>query len=251
MEFPPPEFPQATSRAEQDDQTTAPGLRQEARTSAVSAERAAASVPDPMPQWALLAILIRPHGRRGEMLANILTDFPERFHERTRLFLVPPGGVAPAARPVDVETFRLMRNRLVLKMRGVDSILEAEALRGYTLAIPREDRVPLRDGSVYISDLVGCTVIDLNRQGAEAGKIVDVDRRSSSTDLLIVRPDRGRPAEGEVMIPFVREYLVRVDLAGRRVEMRLPPGLLDINAPMTEEEKRENRSAPGVSTPDS
>jgi 16S rRNA processing protein RimM len=176
------------------------------------------------PAWVLVARLIRPHGRRGELIAEILTDFPERFHERTRLFLIPPERVGSRPREVVVENFWFLRSRMVMKFRGVDSINEAEALRGFEVAIPAEERAPLGAGSVYVSDLIGCRVVDLNRNGADVGEIVDVDRDSSSTELLV---------------PFVTEYLVRVDAANRQVEMRLPEGLLEINAPMTEEEKQQ------------
>lgn len=184
----------------------------------------------------LVARLIRPHGRRGELVAEILTDFPERFHERSRLFLIPTERVGTAAREVRLENFWFLRSRLVVKFQGIDSINQAEAVRGYEVAIPAAERAPLDAGSVYVSDLVGCRVFDLNT-GSDAGAITDVDRGSSSTELLVVRAPQRRG--GEILIPFVKQYLVRIDLANRRVEMRLPEGLLEINAPITEEEKRE------------
>jgi 16S rRNA processing protein RimM len=189
------------------------------------------------PSWVLVARLIRPHGRRGELVAEILTDFPERFHERSRLFLIPTERVGSRPREVLLENFWFLRSRMVMKFQGVDSINDAEALRGFEVAIPAEERAPLETGSVYVSDLIGCRVIDLNRNGADVGEVVDVDRESSSTELLVVRR-RERQGE-ELLIPFVAEYLVRVDAANRLLEMRLPEGLLEINAPISEEEKRE------------
>jgi 16S rRNA processing protein RimM len=186
----------------------------------------------------LVARLVRPHGRRGELVAEILTDFPERFHERTRLVLIPPERLSTRPREMELENFWFLRSRIVMKFRGVDSINEAESLRGFSVAIPFEARAPLEAGSIYVSDLIGCRVMDLNRAGAEAGLVVDVDRESSNTDLLVVRPTEGTAGD-EVLIPFVRDYLVRVDAENRRLEMRLPEGLLQINAPMTEEEKQE------------
>jgi 16S rRNA processing protein RimM len=187
-------------------------------------------------EWVLVARLIRSHGRRGELLAEILTDFPERFHDRTRLFLIPPERLGSRPREVQLENFWFLRSRVVMKFQAVDSINEAEALRGFEVAIPAAERAPLDPGSVYVSDLIGCRLIDLNRDGREVGAIVDVDRDSSSTELLVVHPGRGG---GDLLIPFVAEYVIHVDTAKRRVEMRLPEGLLEINGPMTEEEKRE------------
>jgi 16S rRNA processing protein RimM len=190
--------------------------------------------------WVLLARLIRPHGRHGEIVAEVLTDFPERFHQRSRLFLIPPERVGTQPREVHLDNFWFLRSRIVFKFQAVDSINDAEALRGYDVAIPAAERAPLEPGSVYVSDLIGCRVFDLNRDGAEAGEIVDLDRASSNAELLVLRSAQtGSRAASELLIPFVRNYLVRIDLPARRVEMRLPEGLLEINAPIREEEKRE------------
>ena len=191
--------------------------------------------------WVLVARLSRPHGRRGEMIADLLTDFPERFHERNRLFLIPPERIGTPVREINLENFWFLRSRIVLKFQGIDSINDAECLRNFDVAIPAAQRAPLEDGSVYTSDLVGCKVYDLNRSGAEVGEIVDVDRGTSSTDLLVVRIPGARGAQADALIPFAQDYLVRVALEERRIEMRLPDGLLAINAPLTEEEKRESR----------
>jgi 16S rRNA processing protein RimM len=193
---------------------------------------AASAIPD----WVLVARLVRPHGRRGELVAEILTDFPERFHERARLFLIPSERVGSRPREIHLENFWFLRSRVVMKFQGVDSINDAEALRGFEVVIPAAERAPLQAGSVYVSDLIGCRLIDLNG-GGEAGQVIAVDRDSSSTELLVVRRETGKGAE-ELLIPFVAEYVVRIDAPGRVLEMRLPEGLLEINAPMTEEEKR-------------
>lgn len=189
--------------------------------------------------WTVLARVVRPHGRRGEVVAEVLTDFPERFHERKRLYLLSSDRASVRRREVQVENFWFLRSRIVLKFQGIDSINEADLLRGYEVAIPATERAPLEEGAFYVSDLVGCRVYDLNQGSLEVGEIMDVDRGSSSTELLVVRRANVRGAGADALIPFVREYLVRIDAAARRVEMRLPPGLLEINEPLTDEEKRE------------
>lgn len=193
----------------------------------------------PRASWVLLAKLIRPHGRRGDIVAEILTDFPERFHERSRLFLLPPEQPGRRPREVRLENFWFQRSRIVFKLQGIDSINDAEALRGFDVAIPASERAPLDPDSVYVSDLIGCRVFDLNRGGDDVGEIVDIDRASSSTELLVLRRRTRRAGDSEVLIPFVKNYLVRIDLSERRVEMRLPDGLLEINLPMTAEEKQQ------------
>lgn len=230
MESPNPQLPRSAGSGPPEDSMYAANAPHAAQSSAQGS--------DPALGWVLVAKLIRPQGRKGEVVAEILTDFPERFRERPRLFLIPPPRIGTAARQVVVENFWYLRSRLILKIQGIDSINEAEALRGYEVAIPAADRAPLEEGSFYISDLVGCRVFDLNRAGAEIGHVLDVDRGSSSTDLLVVRAIQG---PSEVLIPFVRDYLVQIDTAERRIEMRLPEGLLDINSPISEEDKREQR----------
>ena len=199
----------------------------------------------------MLAHLVRPQGRYGEILADILTDFPERFADRKRLFLVPSESSpcsAPQQRPpreVSLEHHWLHKGRIVLKFSGVDSISDAEALRGLDVAIPASERVPLTDGAVYISDLIGCKVIDLaNVPATSIGSVVDVDRAAS---LLVVQSDN----RAELLIPFAKSYLAKIDLEAKRIEMRLPAGLLDINAPLSDEEraalKAQNSENPGSS----
>jgi 16S rRNA processing protein RimM len=251
MEFPHPEFPHpANPRSEQEISTSlaATPLKAEIDSSAVPGtqvrEERAPSRAASGSALVLVAKLIRPHGRRGEILADILTDFPERFHERTRFFLIPPERIGTPAREMRMENFWFLRSRMVLKLQGIESINDAESLRGYDVAIPASERAPLPDGSAYVSDMVGCHVFDLNRGDAEVGEIVDVDRGSSSADLLVVRIVGARGSQAEALIPFVRDYLVQVDIAARRVAMRLPEGLLAINAPMTEDEKQE--TTPGT-----
>ncbi len=182
--------------------------------------------------WAILARLVRPQGRHGEIIADLLTDFPERFADRKRLFLLASENAPPPAREVSLERHWLHKDRVVLKFSGVDSISDAEALRGLFVAIPATERVSLSDDSVYVSDLIGCDVIDVTSSAVAIGVVKDLDREAG---LLIVRPAQG----GEILIPFAKAYLISIDPVARRIEMRLPEGLLEINAPVTEEERRE------------
>jgi 16S rRNA processing protein RimM len=191
------------------------------------------------PSLVLLARLVRPQGRHGEILADILTDFPERFADRKRLFLIKSTAKLVALpREVSLERHWLHKGRVVLKFTGIDSINDAELLRGMEVAIPIEERAALADEAVYIDDLIGCRVFDFRAEfpsgaGTEVGEIVEVDRESTAHPLLVVR---GLDAE-EVLIPFVKAFLIRVDLHSRRIEMNLPEGLIELNAPLSPEEK--------------
>lgn len=123
---------------------------------------------------------------------------------------------------------------LVLKFAGVDSISDAEALVRCELQVPRQARAKLESGWTYVSDLVGCVVFDGDR---EIGKIEDVQFGAGEAPLLIVK---ARSTEYE--IPYAEAYLKNVDLECKQVQMLLPEGMLEVNAPLTEEEKQQQRA---------
>ena len=190
--------------------------------------------------WVRLAHLLRPQGRRGELLAELLTDFPDRFAQHAAVFLVRPrpGGASPLptkpAQPMTIQSHWLHKQRVVLKFAGVDSITDAETLRGFDVVVPRQERVPLTDGAVYIDDLIGCSLVDTNQPHAPVvGTIRDVEPQSRGVDLLVVQGVDG----GEHLIPFAKAYRVGVDVAARRVEMAIPRGLLTVNGPLSAEEQ--------------
>jgi 16S rRNA processing protein RimM len=178
--------------------------------------------------------VVKTQGRQGEVAAELHTDFPERFAERQRIYALQHG---ETRRQLQLENFWPHLGRIVLKFRGVDSISEAEQLVGCELQIPAADRAPLEPGSAYVSDLAGCTVWDAREEPPQAvGVIADVQFGAGEAPLLVVRSEKK-----EFLIPFAAEYLQSLDLPARRVEMRLPEGLLDVDAPLTEEEKRRQR----------
>src|SRR5260370_12733336 len=118
------------------------------------------------PAWIVLADVLRPQGRKGEVLAELFTDFPERFEDQRRVFLAAPGfeGEEVEARPAEIVAFWLPvgknEGRVVLQFAGIDTISDAESIAGLDVLVPREERVRLDDESVYISELIGCTVYD-------------------------------------------------------------------------------------------
>lgn len=189
------------------------------------------------PPWIVLAHLLRPQGRKGELLAELLTDFPERFEGGRRVFLAAPNfaGNESEAQPAEVVAFWLPtgknEGRIVLHFAGVETISAAELLAGRDVIVSYEERVPLDDESTYISDLIGCTVYD----GATAvGVIDDVQfpatadggrRLEEAAPLLAVTSPDGE----EILIPFAKAFLIAVDTAAKRVDMVLPSGLVDVN----------------------
>jgi len=177
-------------------------------------------------EWVWLARILRPQGRKGEVYAEILTDFPEKFAERRRLWLLSES-VGATPREAELIAHWQHKGGIVLHFAGVDSITAAETLARLVVAIPRTERAALGEDEVYIGDLIGCTLVDVS--GPEprvVGEIEDVDRAAGPVALLVVRG-----AAGEVLVPFAKSYLRGIDLDGKRVEMALPEGLADLNAP--------------------
>jgi 16S rRNA processing protein RimM len=194
--------------------------------------------------WAWLARISRPQGRKGEVFAEILTDFPEKFADRKQLWLLGPekpsvqsarpSGEKEAApgirepRCIELKAHWLHKGGIVLHFAGYDDISAAEKLAGMIVAIPLTERAPLGEDEVYTGDLIGCTVFDVAGADAAAavGEIEDVDRSAGPVALLVVRG-----AHGEVLIPFAKSFLRRIDLEAKRIEMALPEGLVDLNPP--------------------
>jgi 16S rRNA processing protein RimM len=187
--------------------------------------------------WIVLAQLLRPQGRKGELLAELSTDFPERFEDRRRVFLAAPGfrGTAEEARSAEVASFWLPAGkndgRIVLQFAGIDSISDAESIAGLEVLVPEEERLALEDEAVYISELAGCTVYD---GGMAVGVVEDVQfattadggrRLTDAAPLLAVRSIEG----DEVLIPFAKAFLVAMDTEAKRIDMILPAGLVDVN----------------------
>jgi 16S rRNA processing protein RimM len=203
------------------------------------------------PAWIVLAHLLRPQGRKGEVLAELFTDFPERFHSHRRIYLAAPGfnGQPDQARPAEVIHHWLPvgknQGRIVLHFAGIDSISGAESIAGMDVLIPEQERLPLDDDSVYIDKLIGCAVY---AGDTTVGTVEDVQftttpdgtrRLEEAAPLLEIRSPEGN----EILIPFAKAFLVAIDPGHKRIEMKLPEGLIEINQfPANENQPSRNSS---------
>lgn len=183
-----------------------------------------------MGEYISLARVLKTQGRRGEVAVEVHSDIPDRFIEGMRLFALDERGVR---RQLKVEELWPHKGGLVLKFEGIDSISDAETLLRCELQVPETERAQLETGWTYVSDLTGCIVFDGDR---EVGKIEGVEFGAGEAPLLIVRGG----AKTSYEIPFAEAYLASVDVAAKRVRMKLPEGMLEINAPLSEAEKQEN-----------
>ena len=145
--------------------------------------------------------------------------------------LAPDG----SRRELTLESFWAHLGNYILKFQDIDSISAAETLVGCELQVPQEERAALEPGAAYVSDLVGCSVWvpDAGWQ-RELGAITEVQFGAGEAPLLVIRS-----GTAEYLVPFAAEYLHEVDLPQRRLEMRLPAGMLELDAPLSDEEKRQ------------
>ena len=151
-----------------------------------------------------------------------------------RLWALPKDGNGPR-RELKIEELWPHKGSLVLKFEGIDSISEAETLLGSELQVPSAQRAQLEPGWAYISDLVGCGVFDGDR---EIGPVADVQFGAGEAPLLIVKA-----GSNVYEIPYAEAYLNGTDVEHKKIHMRLPDGMLELNAPLTAEEKEEQKTS--------
>jgi 16S rRNA processing protein RimM len=175
-----------------------------------------------MEDWITLARLVRPRGIRGELLAESLSGRRERFSGLREVRLFAGGRIEGEGRPALVEAAWWHQDRLVLKFIGIDSIPDAEAVRGAAVCIPASARAELPPGEYYQDDLVGCEVVERST-GQSLGRVVEW-REFGGPPLLVV----GSP-ESELLIPFAASICVAIEPDRRRIVVELPEGLKDVN----------------------
>jgi 16S rRNA processing protein RimM len=186
-------------------------------------------------EFITLARVVKTQGRRGEVAAELHSDIPDRLHAGLQLSALQQDG---SRRELKIEDAWPHKEFIVLKFAGVDSISDAELLVRCELQLPRSARAPLEAGAAYVSDLIGCEVLD---RGRAIGVVGDVRFGAGEAPLLVVGSGKS-----ELEIPLAQEFLAQIDLEGKRIEMNLPEGLMDVNAPLTAEEKREQKKGTNI-----
>jgi 16S rRNA processing protein RimM len=136
-------------------------------------------------------------------------------------------------RALKIEELWPHKGHLVLKFAGIDSISEAETLIGSELQVPREERARLEPGWNYVSDLIGCMVFDGER---EIGVVRHLTFGAGEAPLLIVQA-----GAKQYEIPYAEAYVKKLDLEGKQIWMQLPEGLLELDAPLSAEEKEQQK----------
>ena len=166
----------------------------------------------------VVAHIVKTRGLRGEVVADLLTDFPERFENLKSLIGLSPD---ETRRSLEIEEQWFHLNRLVLKFAGFDSIDEAKELVGYHLAVPAEDRIELPKDSFYEWELIGCRVETVG--GAQIGEVAGV-MRTGGVEILKVIDETGR----DRLIPMASDIVVEIDKEKKLVRIDPPEGLLEL-----------------------
>jgi 16S rRNA processing protein RimM len=169
----------------------------------------------PEAEWVTVAVLGKTRGNRGEILAFPLSSKPERFESLREVFLFGSGD------RYQIESTWFHDGALVFKFRGIDTISAAEELRGAEVRVPKSQRIPLEAGEFFQSDLIGCEVVD-QETGESLGRVSDWNE-SGGPGLLVM--------ESGLLIPFAHAICIEIDPEAKRIAVRLPEGLKDLNRP--------------------
>jgi 16S rRNA processing protein RimM len=195
------------------------------------------------PRWVLVARILKARGNKGEVAAELLTDFPERLTQLREVFVGHAEG-KNEPRPMGLKSCWLSQNhrgQAVFHFEGVESISEAEKFRGLEVLLPFEQRVTLPAGQYFVADLIGCSVFEnpnappvvasspcsLAEAPSLLGTVRDVQfpgEEFAGTPLLEVETPRG-----ELLIPLAVDICTKIDTAARRIDVLLPEGLRDLN----------------------
>ena len=176
--------------------------------------------PQPGPQGGppthlIVGRVLAPWGHRGQVRVEILTDFPQRFFALREIWV----GVGEERRPYAVESARLHKGNVTLKLAGIDNPAQAEALRGELLYVPVAEAVPLGEDEYYHSQILGLDV--WTTEGQYLGRVTEI-LETGSNDVYVVQGE-----DREILIPALATVVQQVDLERRRLIVALPPGLLE------------------------
>jgi 16S rRNA processing protein RimM len=165
--------------------------------------------------WVTIGYVRRPHGVRGYVKADSLSDAPDRFRSLRQVWLEFPDGLRERFR---VEQCRYDGETVLIKFETVDTPEAAERLKSAYVQVPAEEAAPLPEGVFYVFALIGSRVV--SETGDEIGTVRDVMAMPANDVLLVDTPN------GEVLVPMIRDVVVAVEPARRRMVIRLMPGLI-------------------------
>lgn len=173
---------------------------------------------DPEPRYLAVGRIVAPHGIRGELKVEILTDDPDRFG---LLELVYLGREDEEPVPWELVSYRLHKNQVLLQLKGCNDRAMAETMRGIFVQVPREEAIPLKDGEYYEYQIIGLEVKTVS--GELLGRVIEI-LYTGANDVYVVRDDD--PSHREILIPVLDDIVLEIDLEAGSMVVELPEGLV-------------------------
>ena len=170
--------------------------------------------PSAEPRFLAVGRISRPHGVRGEVRVELLTDTPERFEWLDAVYV---GEVNP--RRVAIDTVRYHQGIVLLRLAGYPTRTEAEQLRGELLQIPEAEAVPLEEGEYYLFQLEGLDVYTVG--GTLIGRLTQVMETGANNVFVVDGPT------GQHLLPDIPDVIKEIDIEGGRIVIQPLPGLID------------------------
>ncbi|MFC4775419.1 ribosome maturation factor RimM [Paenibacillus sp. GCM10023252] len=172
-------------------------------------------------KWFTVGKLVNTQGIKGEVRIVPSTDFADvRFAAGSKLMLHHPEGAGSLQ--VEVEKSRPLKSMYVLKLKGYNNINEVERYKGWVLKVSEHDMVDLEDGEYYYHQILGCLVV--TEDGEELGTITEI-LSPGANDVWVVEPPKGSKRK-QILIPVIDECLLGVDVAAKKVTIRVMEGLI-------------------------
>ena len=163
-----------------------------------------------------IAKIIKPRGLRGEVVADILTDFPERFDRLDDAIVLFPDGTR---KDLKIDNAFFQKDRVVLTLSGVDSPEAAETFRNAEICVRETEAAQLDEGEFFDWQLEGCDVVTSN--GDRLGTVREVMRTGGTEVLVVDGPEK------EYLIPFAESICTEVDIDKKTIVVDPPEGLLE------------------------
>jgi 16S rRNA processing protein RimM len=165
----------------------------------------------------VVARALRTRGLKGEIVAELLSDFPERFEQISSVFAVGSG----AKKSLELEDHWFQNDRIVLKFAGYDDVESAKSLIGFDFALPEAERMKLSENEYYDWELEGCSVVI--KDGPSLGIVRGV-LRTGGVELLAVEDENAR----EHLVPMVESFVLKIDILRKEIVIDPPAGLLEL-----------------------
>ncbi len=163
-----------------------------------------------------IAKTTRTRGLKGELVAEMLTDFPARFENLDIVSVIKPNGDKVE---LTLEKFWFQKNKVILKFKGFDRIEEAEGLRDCEICVPESDAVELEEGDFFDWELEECEVETI--EGEKLGRVIELMRTGGTPNLVVKGETK------DYLIPFAETICIEVDVENKLIKVDVPEGLLE------------------------